>query len=84
MTTSNNTPFVYQEASFFIGLELTFTRPFKKYPAGSKVYVHAVTDFGLGCFLDIRSTATPTRRIDFFGRDNFYDLFRVVPFGFFP
>lgn len=74
MTNNNIKPFDYQEAQFFIGLELQFKR------SGRRVYVFSVVDYGQGCVLDVRSVSEPKKRIGFYDKDKFFKSFGLVHF----
>lgn len=91
MTTQHDeyNSFTYQEAAFFVGLQLVFsckvtrcnhrlTKPVK-YKKGQRAYVHSLQDSGDGCMLDIRRFGT-AKKIGIFDRDEFFDYFCYAPF----
>ena len=80
MTTNNIKPFDYQQASFFVGLELAFKRPYRHIPEGQRAFVYAVTDYGMGCVLDVRLTSQQTKRLAYFDKTKFFKLFQPVQF----
>lgn len=81
--------FTYQEAAFFVGLQLVFSCKIErfnakftksvKYKKGQRAYVQSLQDHGDGCLLDIRCFGTG-KKIGLFDREEFFNYFSHAPF----
>lgn len=80
--------FEYQQAVFFVGLELEFIKDVEisgvTYSCGRRAYVEHLTDFGQGCVLSIRAVSPKihkkNKRLGLFDKKAFFDSFRPAHF----